>query len=126
MKVELTEDEAPVAAVYYDINEAGDMHHTPAKNVLYVRSSVEEIARRLNIAEERARMLLDAARKKMYAERLLRPTPYVDKTVYAGWNAMRVSAYLEAAKGLDLSEARRVALRSLDRLLYEGWSAERA
>src|SRR5258708_8903895 len=124
MKVELTEDEAPVAAIYDDINEAGDMHQNPAKNVLYVRSSVEEIARRVNIAEERARMLLDAARKKMYAERLLRPTPYVDKTVYAGWNAMCVSAYLEAARVLDLSAARCFALGPLDRLLAEGWSAE--
>jgi uncharacterized protein YyaL (SSP411 family) len=56
---------------------------------------------------------------------LLRPTPYVDKTVYAGWNAMCVSAYLEAAKVLDLAEARHFALRSLDRLLAEGWNAER-
>ena len=86
---------------------------------------MEEIARRLNIAEERARTLLAAAKKKMYAARLLRPTPYVDKTVYAGWNAMCVSAYLEAAKVLDLAEARHFALRSLDRLLSEGWNAER-
>jgi uncharacterized protein YyaL (SSP411 family) len=100
------------------------MHHNPAKNVLYIRSSVEEIARRLNIPEERARALLAAAKKKMYAARLLRPTPYVDKTVYAGWNAMCVSAYLEAAKVLDLAEARHFALRSLDRLLSEGWDAE--
>jgi uncharacterized protein YyaL (SSP411 family) len=49
----------------------------------------------------------------------------VDKTVYAGWNAMCVSAYLEAAKVLDLAEARHFALRSLDRLLAEGWNAER-
>jgi uncharacterized protein YyaL (SSP411 family) len=128
-KAALTEDEAAVAALYYDINEAGDMHHNPAKNVLYIRSStrnsVEEIARRLNIAEERARALLDAAKKKMYAARLLRPTPYVDKTVYAGWNAMCVSAYLEAAKVLDSAETRHFALRSLDRLLAEGWNAER-
>jgi uncharacterized protein YyaL (SSP411 family) len=81
------------------------MHHNPAKNVLSIRSSVEEIARRLNIAEERAGALLAAAKKKMYAARLLRPTPYVDKTVYAGWNAMCVSAYLEAAKVLDLAGA---------------------
>src|SRR5260370_29794356 len=101
------------------------MHHNPAKNVLYVRNSVGEIARRLNIAEERARALLASAKKKMYAARLLRPTPYVDKTVYAGWNAMCVSAYLEAAKVLDLAEARHFALRSLDRLLAEGWNAER-
>jgi uncharacterized protein YyaL (SSP411 family) len=128
-KAALTEDEAAVAALYYDINEVGDMHHNPAKNVLYVRSStrnpVGEIARRLNIPEERAGALLAAARRKMYAARLLRPTPYVDKTVYAGWNAMCVSAYLEAAKVLDLAEARHFALRSLDRLLAEGWNAER-
>src|SRR4029077_2225298 len=128
-KAALTEDEAAVAALYYDINEVGDMHHNPAKNVLHVRtpirSGLAEIARRLNIAEERARALLDTAKKKMYAARLLRPTPYVDKTVYAGWNAMCVSAYLEAAKVLDLGEARHFALRSLDRLLSEGWNAER-
>jgi uncharacterized protein YyaL (SSP411 family) len=128
-KAALTEDEAAVATLYYDINEVGDMHHNPAKNVLHIRtpirSGLEEIARRLNIAEERAGALLAAAKKKMYAARLLRPTPYVDKTVYAGWNAMCVSAYLEAAKVLDLAEARHFALRSLDRLLAEGWNAER-
>jgi len=124
-KAALDEDEAAVAALYYDIQEVGDMHHNPAKNVLCIRSSVEEIARRLNVPEEQVRALLAAARKKMYAVRLLRPTPYVDKTVYAGWNAMCVSAYLEAAKVLDLGEERHFALRSLDRLLSEGWNAER-
>jgi uncharacterized protein YyaL (SSP411 family) len=124
-KAALDEDEAAVAALYYDIQEVGDMHHNPAKNVLCIRSSVEEIARRLNVPEEQVRALLAAARKKMYAVRLLRPTPYVDKTVYAGWNAMCVSAYLEAAKVLDLAGARHFALRSLDRLLSDGWSAER-
>ncbi len=38
----------------------------------------------------------------MYAARLQRPTPYVDKTVYVGWNSLCVSAYLEAAKVLGL------------------------
>ncbi|MGB6385005.1 MAG: thioredoxin domain-containing protein [Terriglobales bacterium] len=121
----LTTDEAAVATLYYDIQEVGDMHHNPAKNVLYLSSSVEEIARRLNIAEERAGALLALAQKKMYAARLLRPTPYVDKTIYVGWNAMCISAYLEAAKVLDLTQTRQFALRSLDRLLSEGWNAER-
>ena len=67
--------------------------------------------------------LLDSAKKKMYAARLKRPTPYVDKTVYVGWNSMCVSAYLEAAKVLDLEDARRFALRSLDRILAEAWKA---
>ncbi len=124
-KAALTEDEAAVATLYYDIQEVGDMHHNPAKNVLHIAMPIEEVARRLNISTERAGALLAAARKKMYATRLLRPTPYVDKTVYVGWNAMCVSAYLEAAKVLGLAEARHFALRALDRLLSEGWNTER-
>ncbi len=124
-KAALTEDEAAVATLYYDIQEVGDMHHNPAKNVLHIAMPMEEVARRLNISTERAGALLAAARKKMYAARLQRPTPYVDKTVYVGWNAMCVSAYLEAAKVLDLAEARHFALRALDRLISEGWNAER-
>ncbi len=32
--------EVRVAALRYDINEIGEMHHNPAKNVLYVGASV--------------------------------------------------------------------------------------
>ncbi len=117
----LTVEEVQVAALHYDINEIGEMHHNPAKNVLYARAPIDEIARRMGLSAERVRSLLDSAKKKMYAARLLRPTPYVDKTVYVGWNSMCVSAYLEAAKVLDLAEARSFALRSLDRVLAKAW-----
>ena len=120
----LTEEEAQVAALRYDINEIGEMHHNPAKNVLYVRAPIEEIARRMSLSDERVRSLLDSAKKKMYAARLERPTPYVDKTVYVGWNSMCVSAYLEAAKVLNLEPARHFALRSLDRILAEAWKLD--
>jgi uncharacterized protein YyaL (SSP411 family) len=117
----LTEEEAAIACLHYDIGEIGEMHHDPSKNVLYLRAGVDEIARRQSLSEERVRELLASAKPKMYAARKLRPTPYIDKTVYAGWNAMCVSAYLNAAQVLELDEARRFALRSLDRLLAEGW-----
>jgi uncharacterized protein len=121
----LIEEEAEVAALRYDINEVGEMHHNPAKNVLYVRASIEEISSRMKLSTDQVQSLLDSARKKMYAARLQRPTPYIDKTVYVGWNSMCVSAYLEAAKVLNLTEARHFALRSLDRILSEAWKPER-
>jgi uncharacterized protein len=117
----LNEEEAQVAALHYDINEIGEMHHNPAKNVLYVRAPIDEIARRMSLTPERVKELLETAKKKMYVARLERPTPYVDKTVYVGWNGLCISAYLEAAKVLDLAEARRFALRSLDRVLAAAW-----
>jgi len=107
--------------LYYDINEVGEMHHNPVKNVLHVSISIAEIAKQLNTSPQEIENLIDSAKKKMYAARLKRPTPYVDKTVYVGWNAMAISAYLEAAKVLAIDSARHFALRSLDRILAEGW-----
>jgi uncharacterized protein YyaL (SSP411 family) len=121
----LSEEEAAVACLRYDINEVGEMHHNPAKNVLWVRASLEEIATRLKLSVERVRELLDSAKKKLYAARLQRPTPYVDKTVYVNWNSLCVSAYLEAARVLHLDHAKKFALRSLDRVLAEAWTPER-
>jgi uncharacterized protein YyaL (SSP411 family) len=120
----LTKEEAEAAALRYDINEIGEMHHNPAKNVLYVRASIEEIARRMNLDNHKVHELLESAKKKMYAARLLRPTTFVDKTVYVGWNSMCVSAYLKAAQVLRLESAKHFALRSLDRLLAEAWVAK--
>jgi uncharacterized protein YyaL (SSP411 family) len=121
----LTEEEARVACLHYDINEIGEMHHNPAKNVLYQRASIEEIAKRLTLPQELVLTLLQSAKNKMYAARLKRPTPYVDKTVYSGWNALCISAYLDAAKVLQLEAAEHFALRSLDRILGEGWHEEK-
>jgi len=121
----LTEEEAEVACLHYDINEVGEMHHNPAKNVLFVRASLEEIGARMQMPIERVQTLLTSAKQKMYAARLQRSTPYVDKTVYTGWNALCVSAYLQAAQVLHLNSARHFALRSLDRVLADGWRPER-
>src|SRR6266704_5922425 len=123
-KAVLTEEEAEVASLRYDINEIGEMHHNPAKNVLYIRASLEEISKRLNFPLETVCARLESAKQKMYAARLKRPTPYIDKTVYVSWNALCISAYLEAAKVLGLDAARQFALRSLDRVLAEGWNPE--
>jgi uncharacterized protein YyaL (SSP411 family) len=123
-KAVLTEEEAQIALLHYDINEVGEMHHNPAKNVLYQRASVGEIANRLKLSPDRVGEILQSAKQKMYAARVKRPTPYVDKTVYVSWNALCISAYLQAARALPLEEAHHFALRSLDRILSEAWGSE--
>ena len=122
-KAVLNEQELAVASLHYDIKEIGEMHHDPAKNVLYVRHSIEDVGKSLSLPADQITQLLESAKQKMYAARLLRPTPYVDKTVYTGWNALAISAYFETAKVLRLEDARRFALRSLDRILSQAWNA---
>jgi hypothetical protein len=117
----LTEEEAEVACLHYDINEIGEMHHNPAKNVLFQRAPVEEVARRLSLPSEKVQQLLRSAKEKLYAARLKRPTPFVDKTIYVGWNGLCISAYLQAAAVLQSDETKMFALLSLDRVLREGW-----
>ncbi len=124
-KAVLSDEEFEAAALHYDIEAAGEMHHNPAKNVLWVRALPEEVASRIGIAVTKAVDLLASAKTKLYAARLQRPTPFVDKTVYVNWNAMCVSAYLQAAQVLHLDDARQFALRSLDRTLAEAWDEER-
>jgi uncharacterized protein YyaL (SSP411 family) len=115
----LNPDEMAVASAYYDIGEIGDMHHNPAKNVLHVRGTLEGVAKANKITLDEAKQRLESAKAKLYEARKKRPTPYIDKTVYVGWNGMCISAYLEAGRVLDLPEVRAFALKSLDRVLAE-------
>jgi uncharacterized protein len=122
----LTPEELAIATAYYDIGEIGDMQHNVAKNVLHVKRGLDAIARKAAVSTDEAQSLLDSAKRKMYAARLERPTPYVDKTMYVGWNAMCISAYLEAARALELPNARAFALKSLDRVLAAAWGGPAA
>lgn len=120
----LTEDELAVAAAHYDIEEHGEMHHNPEKNVLWVSRTVGQIAAAQDREEAVVAALLESAQKKMLAARLLRPTPFVDRTLYTNWNALCIAAVLRAARVLEDTEEQDFALRSLDRLLHEAWTPE--
>jgi uncharacterized protein YyaL (SSP411 family) len=115
----LSPPELEVAAAYYDIGTAGEMHHNPSKNVLFVASTVSAIATQTGRPEEEVRALLETARGRLLAARAARPAPFVDRTRYANWNAMMAAAMLRAGTVLGDGEARRHALLTLGRLRAE-------
>jgi uncharacterized protein len=124
----LTPEESRVIELYYDVEPNGEMHHNPAKNVLWKARNFEEVAKTLGRdKKEVARTWLNAI-GKMSRARSERPTPFIDKTMYVSWNAMFVSAYLDAARVIDRSDAescRAFALKTLDRMLKEVWTESR-
>ena len=120
----LDRDELRFASAYWDIGELGDMHHNPAKNVLHVKQTLEELAAKNNQPVEHLRALRDSSRSKLLAARAKRPTPFIDRTLYTGWNAMAVTAYLETARVLRMDSARDFALLTLNRLLEEAWDGD--
>ncbi len=117
-------EELRLAAVYFNVREVGDMHHNTAKCVLHVTRSLDAVAGAAGMDAAQAAELLRSAQAKLLARREQRQTPFIDRTIYTGWNAMAVSAYLAAAEVLDWPASRAFALRTLDRLLAEGWDAE--
>ncbi len=121
LRAVLNADEARAMELYYDVEAHGEMHHNPAKNVLWVALSTEEVAKQLGTNETDARLIIARAKGKMLAARRLRPTTAVDTTVYVSWNAMFVSAYLDAARVLGRDDCRDFALKTIDRLLAECW-----
>jgi uncharacterized protein len=122
----LTPEESRAIEMYYDVDPHGEMHHNPAKNVLWVRESIAELAQRLFLDKASTRILLARAKGKLLAARLARrPTPTVDTTFYVGWNTMFVSAYLEAARVLGRDDCRAFALKTLDKVLAEAWNDAR-
>jgi uncharacterized protein YyaL (SSP411 family) len=113
----LTAEELAVAGEFFDIGEIGDMHHNPLKNVLHMEQPLAAVAKKAGVTLEWAAQLVRSAKAKLYAERLRRKAPFVDKTVYAGWNGMMCSAYLEAGRVLGSRETVAFGSKSLDREL---------
>ncbi len=128
LRAVLSPDESRVAELYYDVEPHGEMHHNPTKNVLWVAREFDEIAETTKTDLDTAMKLLLEADLKMLNARRARPTPFVDKTMYVSWNAMFVSAYLEASRVLEDSDylgCREFALKTLDRMLKEVWTESR-
>src|SRR5262249_29723417 len=82
---------------------------------LFVAVDVPELAPRLGRAEAEVRALLDSGRAKLLAARARRTAPFVDRTRYANWNAIMVSALLRAGEDPGDEWAPHDALRTLPR-----------
>jgi len=127
LRIALSKDEARIMELYFDVEAHGEMHHNPAKNVLWIARDAAEIARTLGLEESSVRLTIACAKHKLLAARLRRPTPFIDKTMYVSWNAMFASAYLAAGRilaGELASGCQAFALKTLERMLQEAWSEE--
>src|SRR3972149_4952558 len=116
----VTEDEFAVLARHYDIDDPGEMHHNPKKNVLWIRQSASEISAGTGRPVDRVAALLESGRRTLRETRGQRKAPSVDTTVYTGWSAMMASALLESAAALGRADVDHHALVTLERLFTEG------
>jgi len=117
----LSGEEWEVASRRWDIADQGEMHHKPDRNVLWVARSVEAIAAETGLDEPGVEALLETARAKLKEARDRRQTPFIDRSLYTGWNAMMSGAFLEAGAVLERADCKLHALKSLERLWEEAF-----
>lgn len=116
----LSPQELKVASLYYDVQERGEMHHDPSKNVLFVAMEEEEIAKLLNMPLEEVKSLLESAKRKLLAYREeKRSMPYIDKTIYTNWNSLMVEALCDYYKAFKDPWAKEFAQKTIERLLRD-------
>jgi len=114
----LSGKEREVFIRYFGItDEPHDLHTIPDRNVLYAKRTKEGLAKELGIAIEEVATRLETAYKRLREVRTSRPMPFVEKTLFANYNGMFISAFLEAYKVLGRQDARDFAIQSLEFLL---------
>jgi uncharacterized protein YyaL (SSP411 family) len=115
-KAELNAREGAVVSRVFDIEDVGEMHHNPKKNVLWWKQDP---------AGDDEWPILRAALAKLKAARDRRQAPFVDRAAYVNWNAMMAAAFLQAGAVLDRPECNTLAIKVLNRIWETAWDVGR-
>jgi uncharacterized protein YyaL (SSP411 family) len=118
LRSELAPDEFRFATRFFGVGTDGRMPHDPERNVLFRLVSPEEAAEGLPLPDGPAATLARVT-EKLRAARARRPTPAVDRALYADINGRFLGALARAGRFLAapalLADARRAAERFLAR-----------
>jgi uncharacterized protein YyaL (SSP411 family) len=68
------------------------------KNVLFVRHTVDEVARLTGQSAAEVAATLDRARDVLFRHRADRPKPHLDDKILAGWNGLTIAALARAGR----------------------------
>ena len=112
----LDDEEYKVLAPYF-LHDRGMMHHDPAKRVLYLDKSPEDVAKMVGMDVETVNGIIERGKKKLLAARETRIKPIIDTALYSSLNGMYISAFLKAYRVLKDEEMKGFALKSLEKIL---------
>ena len=89
------------------------------KMVLYMNLRPEQVAKVLNMPEEKVKEVIKSLKTKLLRYRENREMPYIDKTIYTNWNGLMIDALCVYYKVFGDDWALNMAKKTADRLLKE-------
>jgi len=95
---------------YYNISETGNWEK--GKNILFTNSSFIETANSFGISTEEAAKSIAASKIALFNAREKRTRPLTDDKVLTSWNALAISAYVDAYRVFGETHFLEIALKS--------------
>jgi len=120
LKETLDADELRLITRFFGVGTDGRMPHDPERNVLFRMLTLAEAAEGV-YPPDRAGTALREAVQKLRAARASRPTPTVDRAIYADINGRFIAAFARAGSFLGDRTILADAEKAADRLLKEAY-----
>lgn len=118
----LTQEESWAVLPYFDIEDQGEMHHDPSRNVLFVAREPEVLARDMESKPQEVTRRIESGKQKLLKIRGKRKTPFVDQTLYTNWNGLWIQGYFTAFRALGDSSLKNFAQKTLDRFMTKAFN----
>jgi uncharacterized protein YyaL (SSP411 family) len=125
LKAALTPEEFRILSKLYGVDTEGRMPHDPDRNVLFRAAPLEEVAAALSVPLPQAKKLRDDGRAKLLTVRANRPSPVVDRALYAHLNGAYIRSLVAAGRYLGDPRATALARGAADRFLRHAYEPGR-
>lgn len=112
----LSEREAALFSLYYDVTQRGNFE---GKNILHVSRPAQQVADDAQVSLEELQAVLRSGREKLFAAREQRVKPGRDEKVLTSWNGLMLRSFAEAARYLGREDYLSVATRNAEFLLSQ-------
>src|SRR3989475_1970057 len=119
---EVVGPDADTLAKYFDVTEQGNWEE---QSILNVPRPPELFGKLEKLSTEELALMVDAAKKKLYAVREKRVKPGRDEKVLTDWNGLMLRAFSEAATYLGRDDYRAVAEANANFILTTLWDGNR-
>jgi len=107
----LDNDISPIILKFYEITDAGNWEH--GKNILHFTPEKTLFAKENGLSSETFEFLLEKANRKLFNYRSKRIRPTTDDKILCSWNALMISAYVNAYKATANAEYLESALKTI-------------
>jgi uncharacterized protein YyaL (SSP411 family) len=119
----LSRKEQKLFKAYYGITDAGNFER--GTSILNVTSTLEEVAKEIDIDPQDAKTILESAEQKLFRVREKRIRPHRDEKIIAGWNGLMISSLAYGGAVFDELRYVQAAQRSADFVMGELYESGR-